>query len=48
MNNGEAKLNKIKELIERGKSKGVLTYKEIMDVLEEIELETEQIGFTYP
>ena len=47
MNNGEAKLNKIKELIERGKSKGVLTYKEIMDVLEEVELETEQIERIY-
>jgi len=47
VNNGEAKLNKIKELIERGKSKGVLTYKEIMDVLEEVELETEQIERIY-
>ncbi|NLW00539.1 MAG: RNA polymerase sigma factor RpoD [Clostridiales bacterium] len=45
--NGEAKFNKIKELIESGKSKGVLTYKEIMDVLEEIELETEQIERIY-
>ena len=47
MINGEAKFNKIKELIESGKSKGVLTYKEIMDVLEEIELETEQIERIY-
>jgi RNA polymerase primary sigma factor len=45
--NGDAKYNKIKELIESGKSKGVLTYKEIMDVLEEVELEPEQIERIY-
>ena len=32
-------LNKIDELVERGKAKGVLTYKEVMDTLEELELE---------
>ena len=47
MINGDAKYNKIKELIESGKSKGVLTYKEIMDVLEEVELEPEQIERIY-
>lgn len=41
------KLNKIKELIESGKAKGVLTYKEIMDMLEEIELEADQIEKVY-
>ena len=40
-------LNRVKELIEKGKSKGVLTYKEIMDMLEEIELEADQIGKIY-
>ena len=40
-------LNRVKELIERGKSKGVLTYKEIMDMLEEIELEADQIEKIY-
>ncbi|MFY9177263.1 MAG: RNA polymerase sigma factor RpoD [Clostridiales bacterium] len=40
-------LNRVKELIEKGKSKGVLTYKEIMDMLEEIELEADQIEKIY-
>ena len=43
----ENKKIKIKELIEKGKSKGVLTYKEIMDMLEEVELEPEQIEKIY-
>ena len=30
----EIRAQKIKELLETGKSKGVLTYKEIMDALE--------------
>lgn len=33
----------LRELIEKGKSKGMLTYKEIMDAFEEIELENEHI-----
>ena len=28
-------MNKVEELVERGKAKGVLTYKEVMDTLEE-------------
>ena len=47
MKNGESKKDKIKELIEKGKSKGVLTYKEIMDMLEEIDLQPEQIEKVY-
>ncbi|HHT66308.1 MAG: RNA polymerase sigma factor RpoD [Caldicoprobacterales bacterium] len=47
MKNGESKVNKIKELIEKGKSKGTLTYKEIMDMLEEIDLQPEQIEKVY-
>ncbi|HZJ57821.1 MAG TPA: RNA polymerase sigma factor RpoD [Clostridia bacterium] len=47
MKTGEAGLKRIKELIERGRSKGVLTYKEIMDMLEEIDLEPEQIEKVY-
>ncbi len=39
--------SKIDELIERGKRKGVLTYKEIMDTLEDLELEPEQIERMY-
>ncbi|SFQ36483.1 RNA polymerase sigma factor RpoD [Caldicoprobacter faecalis] len=41
------KLKKIKELIEKGKEKGVLTYKEIMDVLEDVDLDPEQIEKIY-
>ncbi|MGI6539039.1 MAG: RNA polymerase sigma factor RpoD [Caldicoprobacterales bacterium] len=40
-------MDKIKELINKGKSKGSLTYKEIMDMLEEIELQPEQIEKIY-
>lgn len=37
----------LKELVERGKAKGMLTYKEIMDAFEEIELEPDQIEKIY-
>jgi len=37
----------LKDLVERGKSKGMLTYKEIMDAFEDIELEPEQIEKIY-
>lgn len=47
MQNGESKMSRIKELIDKGKSKGVLTYKEIMDMLEEIDLQPEQIEKVY-
>lgn len=44
---GGDKIDGVKELIEKGKSKGMLTYKEIMDTLEEIELDPEQIEKIY-
>lgn len=47
MKNGESKISKIKELIEKGKAKGVLTYKEIMDMLEDVDLQPEQIEKVY-
>ncbi|NLB81067.1 MAG: RNA polymerase sigma factor RpoD [Clostridiaceae bacterium] len=47
MNNVENKKQIIKELIENGKKKGLLSYKEIMDTLEEIELDPEQIEKVY-
>lgn len=47
MTNGESKMSRIKELIEKGKAKGSLTYNEIMDMLEEIELQPEQIEKVY-
>jgi RNA polymerase primary sigma factor len=37
----------LKELLEKGKAKGVLTYKEIMDAFEEVELDPEQIEKIY-
>ena len=37
----------LKELVEKGKSKGMLTYKEIMDAFEEIDLEPDQIEKIY-
>jgi RNA polymerase primary sigma factor len=40
-------LGSVKELIHRGKQKGVLTYSEIMDSLQEIALTTEQIEEIY-
>ena len=40
--NIEAKKDKVRELLETGKAKGTLTYKEIMDQLVEVELEPEQ------
>lgn len=43
----DSKLNKIKTLIDKGKAKGVLTYKEIMDMLEDVELQPEQIEKIY-
>ncbi|MGE5329725.1 MAG: RNA polymerase sigma factor RpoD [Deltaproteobacteria bacterium] len=47
MGNNESKKAVIKELIEKGKAKGMLTYKEIMDALEEIDLDPEQIEKIY-
>ncbi len=41
------KMQAIKKLIEKGKQKGILTYNEIMDALEEIELDEEQIERIY-
>jgi RNA polymerase primary sigma factor len=47
LENKEPKKTKIEELIERGKNKGVLTYKEVMDALEELELDSDQIERLY-
>lgn len=41
------KIAAVKNLIEKGKKKGMLTYKEIMDTLEEIDLDVEQIDNIY-
>ena len=42
-NGGSSRKSILKELVEKGKSKGMLTYKEIMDAFEEVELEPDQI-----
>lgn len=47
MNKKEMQVEAVKELIERGKKRGVLTYKEIGEHLSEIELEPEQIDEFY-
>lgn len=43
----ESNVNIVKGLIEKGKKQGMLSYKEIMDTLEELELDTEQIDDVY-
>lgn len=43
----EPKKNKIDELIEHGKAKGVLTYKEVMDALNETDMDSDQIEKLY-
>jgi len=45
--NNDARKIVLKELIEKGKAKGMLTYKEIIDAFEEIELEPDQIEKIY-
>ena len=46
-NGGASRKSILKELVEKGKSKGMLTYKEIMDAFEEVELEPDQIEKIY-
>ncbi|KNY25456.1 RNA polymerase sigma factor RpoD [Pseudobacteroides cellulosolvens] len=45
--NNESRKAVLKELVDRGKAKGMLTYKEIMDAFEEIDLEPDQIEKIY-
>lgn len=47
MKNEELKMSYIKELVDKGKKNGMLTYKEIMDTFEEIEMDPEQIDKLY-
>jgi RNA polymerase primary sigma factor len=44
---GKEKLLAVKNLINKGKKNGMLTYKEIMDALEEIDLDPDQIDDIY-
>lgn len=43
----EIKVEQVKELVEKGKKRGVLTYIEIMDGLQGAELTSEQIDDIY-
>ena len=47
MKTSEKKKVMVKQLLDKGKSKGILSYQEIMDALEEIELSPEQIEKVY-
>src|SRR3712207_9535257 len=47
MKDKDANMQLVKKLIEKGKKKGSLTYKEIMDELDEIELSPEKIEQVY-
>ena len=47
MKDKSAKMQIVKKLIEKGKKNGTLTYKEIMDELDEIDLSPEQIEKIY-
>ncbi len=43
----EKQKNAIRELLKKGKQSGILTYKEIMDALSELEMDPEQIELVY-
>ncbi|HHX96690.1 MAG TPA: RNA polymerase sigma factor RpoD [Clostridia bacterium] len=43
----DLKLDEVEQLIEEGKKKGVLTYKTIMEILEDVELDSDQIDELY-
>ncbi|MFS8573588.1 MAG: sigma-70 family RNA polymerase sigma factor, partial [Clostridia bacterium] len=45
--NGFAEFDMVNELLERGKKQGVLTYQEIMDALQEVDLTPEQVDEMY-
>lgn len=47
VNNNGMKMTIVKQLIDKGKKSGVLTYKEIMDTLEDVDLTPEQIEKIY-
>ena len=47
METKEPKKSKIDELIDRGKAKGVLTYKEVMDALSDLDMDSDQIEKLY-
>ena len=45
--NENQKVESVKELIDRGKKRGMLTYNEIMDTLEEVDLDKDQVEEVY-
>ena len=47
LNSTDNKKNAIKSLLEKGKKKGMLSYKEVTDALEELEIDAAQIDIIY-
>ena len=47
LNSTDSKKNAIKNLLEKGKKKGMLSYKEVTDTLEELEIDAAQIDMIY-
>lgn len=47
MSNEELKMSYIKELVDKGKKSGILTYKEIIDTFEEVDMNPDQIDKIY-
>ncbi|MGB7605994.1 MAG: RNA polymerase sigma factor RpoD [Lutisporaceae bacterium] len=47
MSNEELKMSYIKELVDKGKKSGILTYKEIVDTFEEVDMNPDQIDKIY-
>jgi RNA polymerase primary sigma factor len=47
MSNEDLRMSNLKELVERGKKNGLLTYKEIVDTFEEVDMDPDQIDKIY-
>jgi len=47
MSNEELKMSYVKELVDKGKKSGILTYKEIVDTFEEVDISPDQIDKIY-
>lgn len=47
MSNEDSRMSYIKELVEKGKKSGVITYKEIMDTFEDVDIDPDQIDKIY-
>lgn len=47
MSRKDLRVEEVQDLVDKGKKKGSLTYTEIMDALQDVELSTEQIDELY-